>query len=62
MPQDDAEKTTFPSDLDAFMGLTSGSTATNPNAANVTSTIMKEQGNIFISNNETTDAEIWIYA
>ena len=58
----DAESTSFPTSLDGFMGLTSGSTETDPNAANATSDIMKEQGNIFISNNATNDAEIWIYA
>tara|TARA_B100001094_G_scaffold315953_1_gene356575 strand:+ start:1926 stop:3047 length:1122 start_codon:yes stop_codon:yes gene_type:complete len=58
----DAEDTVFPSATDAFMGLVSASTTTDPNATNATTTIMKEQGNIFISDSESADPEIWIYA
>ena len=56
------ENTSFPS-LDAFMGLTSASTSTtSPNVGGQTSTIMKEQGNIYISDSEGSNTEIWIYA
>ena len=41
-----------------FMGLTSASTAANPNTSNVTSTEMKQKGNIFV---DSTDG-IWIYS
>tara|TARA_Y100001972_G_scaffold75664_1_gene91995 strand:- start:1195 stop:2235 length:1041 start_codon:yes stop_codon:yes gene_type:complete len=41
-----------------FMGLTSASTATDPNAANATSTEMKQKGNIFVDSGDG----IWIYA
>jgi len=47
-------------DFDAvgFMGLTSASTATNPNATNATSTELNQKGNIFVDSNNG----IWIYS
>lgn len=41
-----------------FMGLTSASTALDPNVANVTSAEMKQKGNIFVDSGDG----IWIYA
>lgn len=53
----DYEETTFPSSLDAFMGLTSASATANPQT--LTNTALEQNGNIYVS---TGDSEIWIYA
>lgn len=55
----DAESTSFPGSLDAFMGLTSASANnTDPNLSSGTTTTIEHKGNILID----TDEEIWIYA
>jgi hypothetical protein len=57
----DAESTTD-FNPQAYMGLTSGSAITNPNAAGasgVNETIIKQSGNIYVNN---TLEEIWIYS